>query len=82
MTAVILSYAVSFLYIIFHFVFHLIDIFYFLWFITYHIGISLSPFQISKAKEFTAAQNLENKMDYQVADAMSMPFKDDSFDLS
>jgi hypothetical protein len=79
---VILSYTLSLLFILLlYFLFHLIDIFYFLCFI-YETGISLSPFQISKAKEFTAAQGLENKMDYQVADAMAMPFKDNSFDLS
>jgi tocopherol O-methyltransferase len=58
------------------------DIFRLPCFFIYETGISLSPFQISKAKEFTAAQGLESKMDYQVADAMAMPFKDNSFDLS
>lgn len=45
-------------------------------------GISLSPFQIGKAKEFTESQGLSSKMEYQVADAMKMPFKENSFDLS
>jgi tocopherol O-methyltransferase len=45
-------------------------------------GISLSPFQIGKAKEFTKTQGLEGKVEYQVADAMKMPFANDSFDLT
>eukprot|EP00596_Hydrurales_sp_CCMP1899_P010675 CAMPEP_0119033482 /NCGR_PEP_ID=MMETSP1177-20130426/523_1 /TAXON_ID=2985 /ORGANISM="Ochromonas sp, Strain CCMP1899" /LENGTH=329 /DNA_ID=CAMNT_0006990255 /DNA_START=180 /DNA_END=1169 /DNA_ORIENTATION=+ len=45
-------------------------------------GISLSPFQIGKAKEITKIQGLEGKVDYQVADAMKMPFDDNSFDLT
>ena len=46
------------------------------------IGISLSPFQIFKAIDFTKTANLEDKLDYQVADAMNTPFPDDSFDLT
>lgn len=44
-------------------------------------GISLSPYQIQRAQEFTAAANLTKALDYRVADAMNMPFKDNSFDL-
>lgn len=44
-------------------------------------GISLSPYQIQRAKEFTTAANLTSVLDYQVADAMNMPFKDKNFDL-
>jgi ubiquinone/menaquinone biosynthesis C-methylase UbiE len=45
-------------------------------------GISLSPFQIQRAKEFTEAAGLTSKLTYQVADAMNMPFSSDQFDLS
>jgi tocopherol O-methyltransferase len=45
-------------------------------------GLSLSPFQIGKAQEFTKQQGLEKKVEYQVADAMKMPFADNSFDLT
>lgn len=46
------------------------------------VGISLSPFQIAKANDYTVAANLTSSLRYQVADAMNMPFDDDSFDLS
>ena len=42
----------------------------------------MSPFQIGKAKEFTEKQGLSSKMEYRVADAMKMPFADNSYDLS
>lgn len=45
-------------------------------------GISLSPFQISKAKEFTEKQGLTGQVEYKVADAMNMPFDSNSFDLT
>jgi len=44
-------------------------------------GISLSPYQIERASKFTAAANLTDTLEYKVADAMNMPFKDNSFDL-
>ena len=44
-------------------------------------GISLSPYQIERANKFTAAANLSDTLEYKVADAMNMPFKDNSFDL-
>ena len=47
-----------------------------------YIGISLSPFQIKKANEFTAQAGLSQLAEYTVADAMNMPFKDNQFDLS
>jgi len=36
-------------------------------------GISLSPYQIQRAKMFTEAAGLEQKLEYRVADAMNMP---------
>ena len=53
-----------------------------IYFHCFFLGISLSPFQISKAREFTEQQGLSSKMEYKVADAMNMPFKDNSYDLS
>ena len=44
-------------------------------------GLSLSPYQIRRAKQFTAAGNLTDRLNYQVADAMHMPFPDNKFDL-
>jgi tocopherol O-methyltransferase len=46
------------------------------------VGLSLSPFQIEKAKTITASENLSQKLEYIVADALNMPFADESFDLS
>ena len=52
------------------------------------VGVSLSPFQIGKAKEFTVRMKEEGKLqpgqkvEYEVADAMKMPFKDGAFDLT
>lgn len=45
-------------------------------------GISLSPYQIQRATVFTAEQNLSDRLEYRVADAMEMPFEDNSFDLT
>jgi len=45
-------------------------------------GISLSPYQIERANEFTRAAKLDSKLEYRVADAMAMPFANDSFDLT
>ena len=42
---------------------------------------SLSPYQIERARKFTAAANLTDTLEYKVADAMNMPFKENSFDL-
>ena len=79
----VLHLPLSFLFTFFRsFFFTFLFLFFLFSFLLYQTGISLSPFQISKAKEFTTAQGLENKMEYQVADAMAMPFKDNSFDLS
>jgi tocopherol O-methyltransferase len=45
-------------------------------------GLSLSPYQIQRAKQFTKEQNLTHMCEYGVNDAMKMPFKDNSFDLT
>lgn len=45
-------------------------------------GLSLSPFQVSRANALSAVANLSKALQYQVADAMNMPFSPDSFDLS
>ena len=45
-------------------------------------GISLSPFQIEKANEFTKIAKLDDKLQYMVADAMNMPFNENAFDLT
>lgn len=45
-------------------------------------GISLSPYQIKRAKEFTTTAGLDSRVEYQVADAMNMPFQEGQFDLT
>jgi tocopherol O-methyltransferase len=44
-------------------------------------GITLSPVQANRAKERARAAGLEAKADFQVANALEMPFADNSFDL-
>jgi tocopherol O-methyltransferase len=44
-------------------------------------GITLSPVQANRAKERARATGLQDKTDFQVANAQSMPFADNSFDL-
>ncbi|AFZ36668.1 Tocopherol O-methyltransferase [Stanieria cyanosphaera PCC 7437] len=44
-------------------------------------GISLSPVQVSRATARTKSAGLENQVQFQVADALEMPFADHSFDL-
>jgi tocopherol O-methyltransferase len=44
-------------------------------------GITLSPVQANRAKERARAAGLEDKADFQVANALEMPFADNSFDL-
>ncbi|RYH11075.1 methyltransferase domain-containing protein [archaeon] len=46
------------------------------------MGLSLSPFQIGRANDYSAKAGLADRLSYQVADAMKMPFADNSFDLS
>jgi tocopherol O-methyltransferase len=45
------------------------------------VGVSLSPYQISVANELTRQAGLSDRLSFQVADAMNMPFQDNSFDL-
>lgn len=45
------------------------------------VGVSLSPYQISVANELTKQAGLSDRLNFQVADAMDMPFEDNSFDL-
>ncbi len=44
-------------------------------------GITLSPVQASRAKERGKEQDLEKRVGFQVANALEMPFADNSFDL-
>ena len=45
------------------------------------VGITLSPVQAARAGALADAQGLGDKVQFQVADALNMPFADDSFDL-
>lgn len=44
-------------------------------------GITLSPVQANRAQELAAAQGLDDKVSFQVADALNQPFPDGEFDL-
>jgi ubiquinone/menaquinone biosynthesis C-methylase UbiE len=44
-------------------------------------GVSLSPFQVNKANDLSRKVGLGSQLQYQVGDAMKMPFSDNSFDL-
>jgi len=44
-------------------------------------GITLSPYQAARGNELAQEQGLENIASFQVADALNMPFSDNSFDL-
>lgn len=44
-------------------------------------GITLSPVQATRARERAKAAGLEAMVEFQVADALDMPFADNSFDL-
>jgi len=44
-------------------------------------GITLSPVQAARAQQLSDAQGFEGRLQFQVADALAMPFADDSFDL-
>ena len=44
-------------------------------------GVTLSPYQASRANELAGEQGLEDSSKFQVADALAMPFSDNSFDL-
>ncbi len=44
-------------------------------------GITLSPVQASRAKERAAAADLDKQVQFKVANALEMPFEDNTFDL-
>lgn len=44
-------------------------------------GITLSPYQANRGNELAKEQGLAGKTNFQVADALEMPFDDNSFDL-
>ncbi|CAB9515990.1 hydroxy-16-methoxy-2,3-dihydrotabersonine N-methyltransferase [Seminavis robusta] len=44
-------------------------------------GITLSPYQANRGNELAKEQGLEDQSSFQVADALDMPFDDNSFDL-
>ncbi len=45
------------------------------------IGITLSPVQAARAKERAQLAGISDRTDFQVADALNLPFIDNSFDL-
>jgi len=45
------------------------------------VGITLSPVQADRANALSAAQGFGDRLSFRVADALDMPFADDSFDL-
>ena len=44
-------------------------------------GVTLSPYQANRGNELAAEQGLSDRCHFQVADALEMPFADNSFDL-
>lgn len=44
-------------------------------------GITLSPYQAGRGNELTKEQGLDHLAKFQVADALDMPFEDETFDL-
>ncbi|MEM7593079.1 MAG: methyltransferase domain-containing protein [Cyanobacteria bacterium P01_A01_bin.83] len=44
-------------------------------------GITLSPVQASRAKERAVETGLDNRVSFEVANALDMPFEDNTFDL-
>jgi tocopherol O-methyltransferase len=44
-------------------------------------GITLSPYQANRANELAKEQGLDGQTTFQVADALAMPFEDNTFDL-
>ena len=44
-------------------------------------GITLSPIQVSRARERAISAGLESRVNFQLANALTMPFADNSFDL-
>ncbi len=45
------------------------------------VGITLSPVQAARAHTLSQAQGFGERLEFQVADALKMPFEDNSFDL-
>jgi len=45
-------------------------------------GITLSPYQAKRGNELAKEQGLEDRASFQVADALNMPFEDNTFDLA
>jgi len=45
-------------------------------------GITLSPYQARRGNELAKEQGLEGRTSFEVADALDMPFEDNSFDLA
>ncbi len=45
------------------------------------VGITLSPVQANRAIARAAAQDLQDQVEFKVADALNMPFRDGEFDL-
>jgi tocopherol O-methyltransferase len=44
-------------------------------------GISLSPSQVARATSLAKQANLDDRVSFQVGDALKMPFEDNSFDF-
>jgi tocopherol O-methyltransferase len=44
-------------------------------------GVTLSPVQAARARERAREANLDDRVQFEVANALAMPFADDSFDL-
>lgn len=44
-------------------------------------GITLSPYQASRGNQLAKEQGLDDRVRFQVADALNMPFEDSTFDL-
>lgn len=44
-------------------------------------GVTLSPYQANRGNELAQEQGLSDKCSFQVADALDMPFSDNTFDL-
>jgi tocopherol O-methyltransferase len=44
-------------------------------------GITLSPYQANRGHELAIEQNIQSKCNFQVADALQMPFPNNTFDL-
>lgn len=45
------------------------------------VGITLSPVQAARAQSLSDAQGFDGRLKFEVADALQMPFADNSFDL-